>query len=141
MIRSKLVLLSLLMVCGAVWTPTASAQPRYYPTRGPISPWMNLWQRQPGPFDNYHSYVKPELQLQDQMTQQNKSLMQNAQGLKSLGQQFASSQKEAQVSPTGTNSVFMEFSHYYPTMGGHGVGRSHSMSRGVAPSAGGRSFR
>ena len=131
MTNRKLFLLSLLFV-SAVWTPMAFAQPGYYPSRGPISPWMNMWQRQPGPLDNYHSYVQPQLQLQNQITQQNRSLMQNAQGLESLSQQVNNNQKESQVHPTGTGSVFMDFSHYYPSMGGRGMGRQRSMSRGGA---------
>ncbi len=134
MIRPRLILLSFLLVAGTVWAPSAYAQPRYYPNRGPISPWMNMWQRQPGPLDNYHTYVQPEFQLQRAMSQQNRALMQNAAGIQSLGEQM--NRTESQVRPTGTGSVFMNYSHYYPMKAGSAMGRSRSPSRGVMPSSG-----
>jgi len=136
MIRPRLILLSLLLVGGTVWTPSVFAQPRYFPNRGPISPWMNMWQRQPGPLDNYHTYVQPEMQLQGVVSQQHNALMRNATGIQDLGEQMENGQKEIPVHPTGTGSVFMQYSHYYPTRGGGIAAHSRSMSRGVAPSSG-----
>jgi len=141
MVRSRLILLSLL-VASTVWTPSAFAQARYYPSRGPISPWMNIFQRKPGPLDNYHSYVQPDLQLQRTINQQNDALMQHSRGLQSLGQQVENDQRE--VRPTGTGSVFMEYSHYYPMKGEHAMhsmGRPRPASRGVGPSSGTRYAR
>ena len=138
MIRPRLFLLTLLLVVGAIWTPSAFAQTRYGTVRGPISPWMDLFQRNPGPLDNYHSYVKPEIQLQRTITQQNNALMQNAAGIQVLGQQMENGQKESQVRPTGTGSVYMDYSHYYPMKGGNMMSRPRSTSRGAAPSSGTR---
>ena len=144
MIRSRLMVVSLLLVVGAVWTPSVNAQVGgYYPSRGPISPWMNMWIRKPGPLDNYHTYVQPAMQLQRTIGQQNNALMQNALGIQSLGQQM-----DGQVRPTGTGSVFMEYSHYYPMKGGHAMARPQSTSHGAAstshvatPSVGARPSR
>ena len=44
------------------------------------------------------------------------------------------SQREVQVRPTGTGSVFMEFSHYYPMKGGHAMARPQSAGHGAAQS-------
>ena len=140
MIRQRLILLSMLLVVGTVWTPVAFAQ-RYTPIRGPISPWMDIFQRKPGPLDNYHSYVQPEIQLQRTVNQQNNALTQNALGIQSLGQQVEDAQKESPVHPTGAGSVFMEYSHYYPTKGGRATARSHSMPRGAMQSSGTRFAR
>jgi hypothetical protein len=137
MVRSRLILLSVL-VAGTVCTSSAFAQARYFPSRGPISPWMNIFQRKPGPLDNYHSYVQPDLQLQRTINQQNESLMQHSRGLQVLGQEMANDQRERQVRPTGTGSVFMEYSHYYPMKGGRAMGHApHSRT----PSAGTRYAR
>ena len=140
MIRQRLILLSLLLVVGTVWTPVAFAQ-HYTPVRGPISPWMDIFQREPGTLGNYHSYVKPEIQLQRTVDQQNNDLTRNALGIQSLGQQMGDAQKESQVHPTGAGSVFMDYSHYYPTKGGSATARPRSMSRGVMPSSGTRFVR
>jgi hypothetical protein len=114
--------------------PSAFAQPRYYPPTGPISPWMNIFQRQPGPLDNYHSYVRPELQLRNTLGQQNTALQQQATGIRLLGENH----QAGQIPATGTASGFMNFSHYYPTMGGFAsFGRSHGPAR-TALSAGSR---
>jgi hypothetical protein len=141
MSRPRLILLSLLLVVGAVWTPSAFAQPRYYPNRGPISPWMNMWQKKPGPLDNYHTYVQPEMQLRKELNRQNNALLQNASGIRSLGQQMESGQKEIPVHPTGTGSVFMHYSHYYPMKGEGASAPSHSSSRSVTHSSGSRNAR
>jgi hypothetical protein len=118
MIRPRLMLVSLLWVAGTLWASSAFAQITYSPPRGPISPWMNMFQKRPGPLDNYNSYVRPSMELQRQVIQQNADSMQNAAGIQALGQQMQSAQKGAQVAPTGVGSVFMDFSHYYPTKGG-----------------------
>jgi hypothetical protein len=141
MIRPRLLLLSLLLLVGTLWTPSAFAQIGYYPPRGPISPWMNMWIRKPGPLDNYHTYVQPQMQLQRTVVEQNNALAQNSLGIQSLGRQMENSQREYQVRPTGTASVYMAFSHYYPTKGGHGMARPQSAGRGAAPSSGLRHAR
>jgi hypothetical protein len=139
MMRSRVVLLSVLLAIGTVWTSSAFGQPRYYPTRGPISPWMNMWQRKPGPLDNYHTYVQPEMQLQGVVSQQHSALMQNTAGIASLGSQMENA-RETPVHPTGTGSVFMEYSHYYPTRGGR-MTHSASSSHRATPSSGMRYAR
>jgi hypothetical protein len=128
-------LLLSLVVLGGLASP-ALAQPRYYPPNGPISPWMNLFQRQPGPLDNYHSYVRPELQLRNTLGQQNAALQQQSAGLRLLGE----SQQAGQIPATGTASVFMNFSHYYPTMGGFAAStRLRGPARAAAPASSHRS--
>lgn len=127
---------TVLVVGGMVSAPTAFAQPRYYPQNGPISPWMNIFQRQPGPLDNYHSYVRPEFQLRNTLGLQNAALQQQAAGLQAVGQ----NQQAGQIAATGTGSVYMNLSHYYPALGGWGSSaRSRGPSRGAAPASSGRS--
>jgi hypothetical protein len=105
---------------------------------------MNIFQRKPGPLDNYHSYVQPDLQLQRAMVQQNDATMQNARGIHFLGQQMENAQRESQIPPTGMGSVFMQYSHYYPMNQGHGMhamAHPHPASHGAAPSSGTRYAR
>jgi hypothetical protein len=124
MIRARLIFPTVLLVVGVLWTSTAFAQNRYGSSRA-FSPWMNMFQRYPGTLDNYHSFVKPDLELQRTLSQQNNALMQNAAGIQMLGQQV----QNGQVRPTGTGSVFMEYSHYYPSRGGNNMARPRSRSR------------
>jgi hypothetical protein len=135
--RSNSFFLGLVLVVGGFASASpALAQPRYYPPNGPISPWMNLFQRQPGPLDNYHSYVRPELQLRNTLGLQNTALQQQAAGLRLLGE----GQQAGQIPATGTASVFMNFSHYYPTMGGWAsAARLHTPSRAAVPTSSRRS--
>jgi hypothetical protein len=133
MTRTKLALFSLVLALGASMAPSAFAQVHYYPTSGPISPWMNMWQRKPGPLDNYHQYVQPDLRLQGVISQQHNALSRNTAGIQVLGEQIGKN-REILVQPTGTGSVFMEYSHYFPT-GRGGVGHAHSAPRAAHPSA------
>ena len=135
MVRLRLSLICLLVVLGALGsTRSAFAQPHYYPDHGPISPWMNMFQRSPGPLDNYHTFVQPQLQLQNTLGQQNTALQQQSTTLQQqgktirlLGHQIDNPQ-EAPVRPTGTSGAFMNYSHYYPMNGGGGGGRGRSAS-------------
>jgi hypothetical protein len=124
MTRTKLALFSLVLVLGASAAPSALAQVRYYPTSGPISPWMNMWQRKPGPLDNYHQYVQPEMHLQGVISQQHNALSRNTAGIQVLGEQIGKN-REIPVQPTGTGSVFMQYSHYFP-MGRGAFGHARS---------------
>jgi hypothetical protein len=106
------------ILVGLTWASSAFAQPRYYPRSSPISPWMNMFQRKPGPLDNYHSFVQPQLQLEETLGQQNTALQQQATKIRSLGQDIRERQRGSDTPPTGIGSVFMDYSHYYPTKGG-----------------------
>ena len=92
---------------------TQYAPSSYAPSTPPISPWMNLWQRNVGPFDNYNSVVGPELRLRDVIQQQNMAIQQNQEGIRTLGNQWENGPNAPKL-PTGTGSVFMNYSHYYP---------------------------
>jgi len=104
---------------------TSSAQAQGYQPNGPmISPWMNLFQRNTGPVDNYHMYVRPQIQLQDTLRQQNARIQQQSAGLQSVGQQLQEVEQQHTVPHTGTGSVFMDYSHYYHTLPPARVSRS-----------------
>jgi hypothetical protein len=141
MIRPRLIALGVLLVFGgSAWSPSAFAQPRYYPRSGAVSPWMSMFQRNPGPLDNYHSYVQPQIQLQNTLGQQNAALQQQSTRLQSLGQQLSESEQEGPIHPTGAGSVFMNYSHYYTTKGGNMGVRSRSASHATMPPSSGTRY-
>jgi hypothetical protein len=128
MVQRRLISVGLLLIAyGVVWTPAAFAQLgsySTYPTGGTISPWMNMFQKNPGPFDNYNSYVRPQLQLQKTLAQQNMAIQQQGRNLQSLGAQMVENDRENRIPVTGTGSVFMSYSHYYQGKGGGGSSAS-----------------
>jgi hypothetical protein len=105
----------------------ASAQvraPGYGPATPTLSPWLNLYQKQAGPVDNYHMFVQPQIQLQNTLRQQELTNQRQTAGMTSLGQQMTQMEQDRQapVHPTGTGSVYMSYLHYYPALGGTGHG-------------------
>ncbi len=78
-----------------------------------VSPWMNLYRGEAGPIDNYHGFVRPEMRLRDTLRRQQMGMRRQAAAIGSLGAEFARSRTATGVRPTGTGSVFMNYSHYY----------------------------
>jgi hypothetical protein len=113
MMRRSLIPLCFALVIAGVCVPSLFAQMGYYSENGTISPWMNMFQRHPGPLDNYHSFVQPQMQLQRTLALQGAALQRHRTEIQSLGQAMSESQHEGGIPPTGTGSVFMDYSHYY----------------------------
>jgi hypothetical protein len=109
-----------LVILGIGSTPSAFAQLGYNYPAGTFSPWMNMFQRQPGPLDNYHSYVQPAMQLQKTVAQQNAALQQQNRNLQALNRQVWENDRDNSIPVTGTGSVFMSYSHYYSGRGAGG---------------------
>jgi hypothetical protein len=104
--------------------------------RSSVSPWMGLFQRNPGPLGNYNSYVRPQLDLQDTFRQQNFAIQRQGTGIQALNRTLSEMERSASVRPTGTNSVFMDYSHYYPLAGSGTAGRARAnVSRPSASSS------
>jgi hypothetical protein len=85
-------------------------EPQLRPT---LSPWLKLYSRQSGPVDNYHSFVRPELQLQDTFRRQDLLNEQQSAGMSDLKTQVTELQTGGKVRPTGAGAEFMRYSHYY----------------------------
>lgn len=107
----------LLSVGGAV------GQMPYTPPSPTFSPWLNLFQRNTGPLDNYHTYVRPQFEMRDTLRQQSLTNQRQAAGLQNLTDRVGNLQKagETSIRPTGTASVFGSYSHYYPSAGSGGA--------------------
>ncbi len=86
----------------------------YRPSQPTFSPWLNLYQKNSGPLDNYHTYVRPEMQLRDTLRQQHTMLREQGEGILELsGQMEAVQHGRSPAHPTGAGSVFMDYGHYY----------------------------
>ena len=100
-------------VAGGV-SPVEAQSSRYYrPPRPTFSPWFSLFQRNTGPLDNYHSFVRPEQRLFRTLQDQGMALEQQRTRVGALGQQMTQLERPSTVRPTGTGSTFMNYSHYY----------------------------
>ena len=86
---------------------------------GPLSPWLNLYNRSPGPVDNYHMYVQPALQLQNTIQAQQMGIRRNAEAMSSVSDQFTSQADAyyATASPTGNGAGFMNQGRYFNNSG------------------------
>jgi hypothetical protein len=82
--------------------------------RPTFSPWFSLYQHNTGPLDNYHILVQPQIQAINTFQQQGAAIQSNASGLAAIGEDVNRLQERGRVHSTGTNSVFMYYSHYYP---------------------------
>jgi hypothetical protein len=102
----------------------------YKPT---LSPWFGLYQQNSGPLDNYHTFVRPQIELQNTIQRQRTAIQRNSAGIRSLDQDMTDLHEHGTVRPTGTGSVFMDYSHFYPQ--GKAGGRSTQ-----TPTARGRSW-
>jgi len=106
--------------------------------RPSISPWMGLFQRNPGPLGNYNSYVRPQLDLQNTFRQQQAAIQRQGASISALGQTLSEMEGIGGVRPTGTGSVFMDLSHYYPQSSRAGAA---ARPRATAPRPAARSSR
>jgi hypothetical protein len=111
----------------AFWARPAVAQGigSYYPNVGSsyqsgmpstprISPYLDLFRRDSGPLDNYHTFVQPQKELSETLRRQEAALQRQNAAVHSLGQQVTRLQRGDGMRATGTGSVFMNLSHYYP---------------------------
>jgi len=94
-------------------TRQAKRKPRAYVPPARLSPWLNLNRNDGGILDNYHTFVQPEIQLRKTLTQQKHQLQQQGTSIRALGQQMTDFKRESTARPTGTGSVFMNYSHYF----------------------------
>jgi len=97
----------------AVWAQARGPglyEPQLRPT---LSPWLKLYSRQVGPVDNYHTFVRPELELQGTLQRQALFNEQQRAGMSELKSEVTELQTGGPVRPTGAGGVFMGYSHYY----------------------------
>ncbi|HUY90215.1 MAG TPA: hypothetical protein VMV10_15870 [Pirellulales bacterium] len=123
--------LAILMVSNEAFSQNRPRAPRRY--RGVsnepyVSPYLNLVRPGADPGFNYYTLVQPQVQQEDFNLQQGRQMF-------GLGRQIQQTQAEIMtpygprntIRPTGRVATRMNYSHYYPNMGG-------------GPSGGGRKF-
>jgi len=82
-----------------------------------MSPWLNLSNQQGGALDNYHMFVRPEMQRRDASRRQQYDINRQGVDIQSMRQSMSGVRQAAGMRPTGTGSMFMNYSHYYPNFG------------------------
>jgi hypothetical protein len=109
-------ILAVLTVGIALLTGRSALGQELSPLNRPtLSPWFGLYQRNSGPLDNYHTFVRPEIQLRNTLRNQQANIQQNTAAINALGQDAAQTQEYGRVRPTGTGSTFMTQSSYFQT--------------------------
>ena len=118
--RSQVILTLVIASAALLTAMPASAQnpPRrpyspYQPARPTISPWFNLYRRDGGVLDNYHTFVRPEVQLRNTLRQQEYDINRQGMDIQSMRQNMSGMQRALGTRPTGAGSMFMNYSHYY----------------------------
>ncbi len=88
---------------------------RYEPAFGPtISPYQQLFRRPSGSLNNYYNFVRPRIQVRSTLRSQE-------QRLDALNQDVQRASQKASVvygsgaGPTGIHSLYMNYSHFYPS--------------------------
>lgn len=103
------------MVIPILLAGPAAAQQAYRSASPVFSPWLNLYQRNTGALDNYHTYVRPQMELRSTLRQQDTLNQRQAAGINRLTQRvddIQTGQGQA-MRTTGTGSVFGSTSHYF----------------------------
>ena len=111
----------------------------------PLSPWLNLYQKQGGPVDNYHMFVQPQLQMNNYLQGQQMGIQRNSAGLNAVGERLQT-QTEANYAapePTGAATGFFNHRAYFNNFRGVNVpapGASFGGSPAGVTSGSGASF-
>jgi hypothetical protein len=85
-----------------------------------LSPWLNLYQKQGGPVDNYHMYVQPQLQLQNAFQAQRITNQRNAFEIDNVMSQMEAVSTLPQQ--TGVGATFMNHGVYFNNYRQAGLG-------------------
>jgi hypothetical protein len=112
--RFHTVLAIALLIGGTVLCQPAAAQFYNPPQNGIVSPWMGLWQKNTGALDNYHTFVLPQMQLNQTLQLQSAALNRQELGLQNLNAEVAQPKwDQSRIMATGQGATFMSYSHYY----------------------------
>ena len=96
-------------------------------SRPTLSPWFGLYQRNGGPLDNYHTFVRPQIELRNTLLRQQAAIQRNSAGIASIDRDLG---EQGQLHPTGTGSVLYGLRPLLPFAGRQ---RSHHAKREPYP--------
>lgn len=107
-----------------LWTarPVQAQAPLSIQNRPTLSPWLNLYRRDPGPVGPYLSYVRPEQRLLRSLAQQRAGLARQGAAIGNLGNELSQIAPQTSIAPTGTAATFMNYSKYFNVTGSGGGG-------------------
>ncbi len=127
MSRRRIWLAMVVLGVSSLWALTLQAQVGGIPSAygsPPLSPWLNLYQKQGGPVDNYHMFVQPQLQLNDALQTQQYGVQRNAASVAALGERLQSQMQASNAPPeqTGAGAGFYNHRVYFNNFRGVGPG-------------------
>jgi hypothetical protein len=117
------ILIGCVLLCASAAPAHAQRGSSPYFQRPTLSPYFELFRRDSAPLGTYHSFYRPRVRLQDTLSRQYADLQRQQASIRSLREQVSQvseAQRTGAVRPTGTGSVFMNYSHYYPGLGAGG---------------------
>jgi hypothetical protein len=79
--------------------------------------------------DNYHTFVRPRANLRSSLNRLGAAVNQQEQRLNQLGNDFQQ-MNPSRAAPTGTDSTFLDYSHYYSGIQQQGHTRQRTAYRG-----------
>jgi hypothetical protein len=135
MIRTRLVLALLAGWFFLHGVQSAHAQRQYYApslNRPTLTPYLQYFRADPGVLGPYFSHVRPRLQLQRVLGRQAAEIQQQQAATRAIGNRLTYFEQSGSVRPTGTGSVFMSYSHYYPSLGSGGASAAPARSRSLS---------
>ncbi len=87
-------------------------------------PVYDLFRRQTGLLPNYYQFYLPRQQLERTLRLQDYQLQGQGTAIRAMQNQWQQAQSGQQpLQPTGSGSVYMNYSHFYPSPGGKPVQR------------------
>ncbi|MFO0911789.1 MAG: hypothetical protein U0795_02425 [Pirellulales bacterium] len=89
----------------------AEAQGTWTP-RPTLSPYLDYFRTDTGLLPQYQQFVRPKMQLRDELVRQNGQLVQQQQQISNVGRNLSRFVEQG-TRPTGSRSVFGNHSHYY----------------------------
>ena len=108
------VLTFLLATPSLTWGQRPIRPSRYEPAFGPtISPYLQYSRPRSGVLDNYYNFVRPRVQLRSSLRMQERQIDRLSREMQQ-SRTTVSQIRDSGIAPTGVNSRYMNFSHYYP---------------------------
>ena len=89
---------------------------RTYTPSPTLSPYLDYFRAPQGPLDSYHEYVRPKLNLQRTLNQQDRQLRVQSREIGTLNNRWMEAQRNTAIAPTGTGAGFFNYSHFYPSL-------------------------
>ncbi len=117
---TRLAIVTCVVVLFSVAQPSLAQGPqnrpsRYQPAFGPtISPYQQLFRRPSGSLNNYYNFVRPRIQVRSTLRSQEQRLNNLSQEVHRASQN-ASGVHESGAGQTGIHSLYMNYSHFYPS--------------------------